>query len=95
MFFNFFNCSFECLKCCIILKIYMFGFIYKCNNFCFFLVFVFGSVILDGFYIVIYFEIIMIEMCESEIFILVYVMYFLFIFVQIFFIFKNYKVIFC
>lgn len=59
----------------------MFGFIYKCNNFCFFLVFVFGSVILDGFYIVIYFEIIMIEMCESEIFILVYVMYFLFIFV--------------
>lgn len=59
----------------------MFGFIYKWNNFCFFLVFVFGSVILDGFYIVIYFEIIMIEMCESEIFILVYVMYFLFIFV--------------
>ena len=55
--------------------------------------FAFGSVTLDGLHIATYFETRTTETCESEIFILVYVMHLLFTFVQTFFIFKNHKVI--
>lgn len=61
----------------------------------FFPAFAFGSVTLDGLHIATYFETITTETCESEIFILVYVMHLLFTFVQTFFIFKNHKVTLC
>lgn len=57
------------------------------------LAFAFGSVTLDGLHIATYFETITTETCESEIFILVYVMHLLFTFVQTFFIFKNHKLV--
>lgn len=57
------------------------------------LAFAFGSVSLDGLHIATYFETITTETCESEIFILVYVMHLLFTFVQTFFIFKNHKLV--